>query len=160
MLEYRHDNRGPIFEIANRVLDSTGTKIMADIDNELSGYILNSISGQIINSISGYILNSVSAQITNTISAEVLTTLSAEITGTLPVSAADSAIYFQLWEDQRFAYSAGNLKYKGLHITHGADIQDDNWYIWKYKWSAAGNCTRIEGPLIGAWYHRATLAWD
>ena len=63
-----------------------------------------------------------------------------------------------MWYDQRMDYTTGDLDYRGVSKTHKADVGDDVWWIWKYTW-AAGDCTRIEGPLLGNWTGRAALAW-
>ena len=62
------------------------------------------------------------------------------------------------WKDQRFDHTSGDLDYKGYNARHKAATTLDNWYIWKYTW-VSGNCVRIEGPLIGVWDNRATMAW-
>lgn len=64
-----------------------------------------------------------------------------------------------MWYDQRMDYTTGDLDYKGVSMTHKADVGDDVWWIWKYTWDATPNCTRIEGPLLGNWTGRAGLAW-
>ena len=64
-----------------------------------------------------------------------------------------------LWNDQRFDFTSGDLDYKGLSKTHKASTAAGNlWSIWKYTW-AVGLPTRIEGPLIGNWDGRAALSW-
>ena len=68
------------------------------------------------------------------------------------------------WQDQHFTYVAGtvsgfNMTYAGRHFVHNADTADPYWEVWKYTYDADDNCTRIEGPLVGAWDDRATLAW-
>ena len=63
------------------------------------------------------------------------------------------------WNDQRFEFSGDDLIYKGLNTTHKALTSDTDWYILKYTWDGSGNPTRIEGPLVGSWDNRASLAW-
>ena len=63
-----------------------------------------------------------------------------------------------IWKDQRFDYTSGDLDYKGFNTRHKAATTRDDWHIWKYTWTD-GNCVRIEGPLIGVWDNRATMAW-
>ena len=62
------------------------------------------------------------------------------------------------WKDKRYEFSDGNVIFKGLHEDHKASMADDNWQIWKLTYDD-GNITRIEGPLIGSWSNRASLAW-
>lgn len=63
------------------------------------------------------------------------------------------------WKDQRFAYTAGDLIYKGLSTTHKAATDaGDLWWVWKYTW-VSGDLTRIEGPINCNWDDRATEAW-
>jgi hypothetical protein len=62
------------------------------------------------------------------------------------------------WHDQRLEYSSGDLIYLGKNTTHKALTSATTWEIWKYTWSS-GDCTRIEGPLTGAWDNRASLSW-
>lgn len=62
------------------------------------------------------------------------------------------------WNDRRFDYTSGDLDYIGKHKKHNALTSDTQWVIIKYTWSGS-NCTRIEGPLIGAWDDRASLSW-
>ena len=66
------------------------------------------------------------------------------------------------YADVRFEYSAGNMVYKGFHVTHNAGTDDTGWRINKFTWSAVspdGYLVRIEGPLEGAWDDRAALSW-
>jgi len=64
-----------------------------------------------------------------------------------------------LWNDQRFDFTSGDLDYKGLSKTHKASTAaGDLWSIWKFTW-ATRLPTRIEGPLIGNWDGRAALSW-
>jgi hypothetical protein len=60
--------------------------------------------------------------------------------------------------DQRLDFTSGDLDYLGKHATNGASQSDSAWLIWKFTW-ASGNCTRIQGPLTGAWTNRASLSW-
>jgi hypothetical protein len=62
------------------------------------------------------------------------------------------------WHDAKYAYSAGDVIYIGKHADHDAATSDGSWYVWKLTW-AAGDLTRKEGPLIGAWDDRTTLGW-
>jgi len=63
------------------------------------------------------------------------------------------------WKDQRFAWSTGNLLYRGVHKLHDATITSTDWVIWKFTHDTDGNVTRIEGPIIGSWDGRALLGW-
>ncbi len=60
--------------------------------------------------------------------------------------------------DIRLEYTSNLIDYRGVHITHDAATDDEEWEVWKYTWSG-NDCVRIEGPLIGAWDDRATLDW-
>jgi len=60
--------------------------------------------------------------------------------------------------DQRFDFTSGNMDYKGLNPVHNEATDAVTWYIFKYTWDGT-DCTRIEGPLVGSWDGRATLAW-
>jgi hypothetical protein len=62
------------------------------------------------------------------------------------------------WHDQRMAYNTGQLIYFGKNLTHKAATDATTWNIWKYTWDGS-DCTRIEGPLVGSWDNRASLAW-
>lgn len=62
------------------------------------------------------------------------------------------------WKDQRYDYTSGNLDYKGQNTTHKEATNAETWYIQKYTWMG-DNVVRIEGPLVGAWDDRASLAW-
>ena len=62
------------------------------------------------------------------------------------------------WKDQRLEYSGGDLVYKGFNTTHKAAVGATTWYIWKYTW-VGNDCTRIEGPLVGAWSNNSGLSW-
>ena len=69
------------------------------------------------------------------------------------------SISSDLWNDQRFDFTSGDLDYKGYSETHKASTAAGNlWSIWKFTW-AAGLPTRIEGPLIGNWDGRVALLW-
>ena len=58
----------------------------------------------------------------------------------------------------RYSYAAGKKEYKGTHSTINPSTADANWTIMKYSYS--GNDLTIEqGPLVGAWDNRASLAW-
>lgn len=54
---------------------------------------------------------------------------------------------------------SGNLIYWGEHLTHKAATSDGGWRIKKYTYGANG-ISRIEGPLIGDWDNRGSLAWS
>ena len=84
-----------------------------------------------------------------------------ELTGDLTVTMGDveRLLASDYWKDQRFEYSAGDLIYKGFNTTHKAAVGATTWYIWKFTWVGA-DCTRIEGPLVGAWNNNSGLAWD
>ena len=62
------------------------------------------------------------------------------------------------WEDTLFDFTSGNLDYKGQHTVHKTAEGAATWWIWKYTWTS-GNPTRIEGPLVGSWTNRSSLAW-
>jgi len=64
-----------------------------------------------------------------------------------------------MWLDQRMDYTSGDLDYRGITEAHKASEGASVWWIWKYTWDAGSNCTRIEGPLLGSWTDRASLAW-
>ena len=69
------------------------------------------------------------------------------------------AILGGIWHDIRMEYDASdNLVYRGVHENHNAATTDEDWEVWKYTWSGV-TCTRIEGPLRGAWDDRASLSW-
>ena len=55
-------------------------------------------------------------------------------------------------------YVSGNPTYLAKHKTHGAATSAPDWRIWKYTW-VSGNCTRIQGELVGSIDDRATLGW-
>ena len=63
------------------------------------------------------------------------------------------------WLDQRLDYTSGDLDYRGVNVGHKAGTGTNTWYVWKYTWNGSGACTRIEGPLVGSWDNRASLAW-
>lgn len=70
------------------------------------------------------------------------------------------AILGGIWHDVRIEYDVSNNPiYKGVHENHNFAGTDTDWEIWKYTCDVSGNCTRIEGPLKGAWDDRATLGW-
>jgi len=83
-----------------------------------------------------------------------------ELTGDLTVTMGDveKLLANDYWKDQRLEYSGGDLVYKGFNTTHKAAVNATTWYIWKYTW-VGNDCTRIEGPLVGAWSNNAGLAW-
>ena len=85
---------------------------------------------------------------------------SLELIGDLTVTMGDveKLLATDYWKDQRFEYSAGDLIYKGFNTTHKALVSATTWYIWKYTW-VSSDCTRIEGPLVGAWDNNSGLAW-
>ena len=60
--------------------------------------------------------------------------------------------------DHRLDNTSGELDYEGLNVVHNEATTATTWLIWKYTWDGA-SCTRIEGPLIGSWDGRASLAW-
>lgn len=85
---------------------------------------------------------------------------SLELAGDLTVTMGDveRLLADNYWKDQRFEYSGADLIYKGFNTTHKASVSATTWYIWKFTWVGA-DCTRIEGPLVGAWDNNSGLAW-
>jgi len=83
-----------------------------------------------------------------------------ELTGDLTVTMGDveRLLADDYWKDERLEYSGGNLIYRGLNTTHKAATSATTWYIWKSTW-VSDDCTRIEGPLVGAWDNNDGLAW-
>ena len=69
------------------------------------------------------------------------------------------AVLGGIWHDVRMDYDVeGNVVYMAKHETHNIATTNEDWEVWKYTYDT-GKCTRIEGPLRGAWDDRATLAW-
>jgi hypothetical protein len=52
----------------------------------------------------------------------------------------------------------GNKVYEGRHLKQSADMNDTDWYIWKYSMDGESRVGE-QGPLIGAWTERAALDW-
>ena len=86
---------------------------------------------------------------------------SLEVTGDLTVTMGDteSLLADNYWKDKRLEYTGGDLIYKGFNTTHKASVGATTWYIWKFTW-VSSDCTRIEGPLVGAWNNNSGLAWE
>uniref|UniRef100_A0A6M3JU69 Uncharacterized protein n=1 Tax=viral metagenome TaxID=1070528 RepID=A0A6M3JU69_9ZZZZ len=62
------------------------------------------------------------------------------------------------WHSKRYEYSSGDLIYMATHRAFNADDSDKNWQVYKLTWSS-GDCTRIQGPVVGSWANRASLGW-
>lgn len=63
------------------------------------------------------------------------------------------------WQVKIMTYDASdNLIYMACHRKHDTLSSAETWYIWKYTW-VGGNCTMIEGPLIGSVDGQAALGW-
>jgi hypothetical protein len=54
--------------------------------------------------------------------------------------------------------SFGRPVYIGRHEKESPTIDDTGWYIWKNVWSDKG-LINTEGPIVGAWQDRESLAW-
>ena len=64
----------------------------------------------------------------------------------------------QWGEVQPLDYVAGNPTYIAKHPTHKTATSAPGWWIWKLTW-VTGNCTRVQGPLMGIADGRAALSW-
>ena len=59
----------------------------------------------------------------------------------------------------RYSYLSGKMNYKGTHNTINPMTSDPNWAIFKYSYT--GNDLVLEqGPIVGSWDDRASLAWS
>lgn len=71
----------------------------------------------------------------------------------------DDVVGDENWKDQRFDYDISNkLIYRGVNIGHDAAVAGTDWFVWKFTY-VGENVTRIEGPLVGSWTGRASIAW-
>jgi len=62
------------------------------------------------------------------------------------------------WRQKLIEYTSGLPDYIGCHYSEKAPTSDADWSVWKFTW-VGSDCTKIEGPLSGAWDNRATLSW-
>jgi hypothetical protein len=62
------------------------------------------------------------------------------------------------WKIQQYEWSSGNLIFLGANISPVAEDDAVTWAIWKFTYSGS-DLTLKEGPTIGSWDGRATLAW-
>jgi len=81
-----------------------------------------------------------------------------EFTGDLTVTMGDveRLLADNYWKDKRLDWTSGDLDYMGVNVTAGAATNAATWYVFKYTW-ASGNCTRIQGPVVGSWDGRPAL---
>lgn len=64
------------------------------------------------------------------------------------------------WQVKIMTYDvSNNLSYLACNRNHLAATSAASWYIWKYTWNGSGNCTQIEGPLIGTVTGQSSLSW-
>lgn len=63
------------------------------------------------------------------------------------------------WQVKILTYDeSNNLLYLACNRKHLAATDDETWYVWKYTWTD-GNCTLMEGPLLGSVDGQDSLAW-
>jgi len=63
------------------------------------------------------------------------------------------------WKVKIMTYDASNnVTYMACNKVQNTATDVATWYIWKFTWSA-GNCTMIEGPLVGTKDGQASLGW-
>jgi hypothetical protein len=64
------------------------------------------------------------------------------------------------WKVKVMTYDVSdNLTYLACNKVQNTATSVATWYIWKYTWSAGGNCTMIEGPLVGTVDGQSSLSW-